>query len=88
MKFVRLFCLMAIGTLLITACGNKPVSQTTGWNYNDSKWGGFEISTYNEQMTGPGLVFIEGGSFLMGRVSDDPHHQWNNMQHTVTVSSF
>jgi len=88
MKIVRLFCLLAIGSLLITACGNKQVSQTTGWNYNDSKWGGFEVSPYTEQMTGPGLIFIEGGSFLMGRVSDDPHHSWNNSEHMVTVSSF
>ena len=40
-------------------------SKTTGWNYNDPKHGGFEVSTnYTEQVT---LLmewrFIEGGSF-------------------------
>jgi gliding motility-associated lipoprotein GldJ len=34
------------------------------------------------------LVFIEGGSFTMGRVGQDVMYQWNNTPRRVTVESF
>ena len=39
-------------------------------------------------MTGPGLMFIEGGTFSMGRVEQDVMYEWNNVPRRVTVSSF
>ena len=87
MKSLKTLSFFVAATMLLVGC-SKHTSETTGWNYNDSKWGGFEVSQNTEQMTGYGLVFIEGGSFQMGRVSDDTRYQWNNTQHTVTVSSF
>ena len=88
MKILKLSFLMLASALLMVACGSKEQSATTGWNLNDTEWGGFDRSSYQEQITGPGLVFIEGGSFQMGRVADDPRFSWNNLVHTVTVSSF
>ena len=41
-----------------------------------------------DQETGPGLVFIEGGSFTMGQVYDDVMYDWTNTARKVTVSSF
>ena len=68
---------------------SKEKSKTTGWNYNDPKHGGFEVSTnYTEQITPDGMAFIEGGSFTMGRVEQDVQYDWNNVPKTVTVSSF
>ncbi|MBR5832557.1 MAG: SUMF1/EgtB/PvdO family nonheme iron enzyme [Bacteroidales bacterium] len=87
MKSLKTVSFFVLATMLLAGCSSY-TSETTGWNYNDSKWGGFEVSQNTEQMTGYGLVFIEGGSFQMGRVSDDTRYQWNNTQHTVTVSSF
>ena len=87
MKVLRTVCVLLAVSAIFGAC-SKPKSATTGWNLNDSEWGGFEVSQYNEQLTGPGLVFIEGGAFTMGRVADDSRFQWNNVAHTVTVSSF
>ena len=87
MKTLKIASLLALTALAMVSC-SKQKSATTGWNYNDSQWGGFEISNETEQMTAPGLVFIEGGSFVMGRVSDDARFSWNNVPHTVTVSSF
>ncbi|MBR3938482.1 MAG: SUMF1/EgtB/PvdO family nonheme iron enzyme [Bacteroidales bacterium] len=87
MKNLKTVSFFVLVTILLAGCSSY-TSETTGWNYNDSKWGGFEVSQNTEQMTGYGLVFIEGGSFQMGRVSDDTRYQWNNTQHTVTVSSF
>ena len=79
---------MMAAVLLMVACGSKEQSATTGWNLNDTEWGGFDRSSYTEQITGPGLVFIEGGSFQMGRVAEEARFSWNNLVHTVTVSSF
>src|ERR1700722_6861697 len=75
------------GLFILGACGHER-SPVTGWNYNDSNNGGFEVNPYEEQETGPGLVFIEGGTFTMGRVQDDVMSDWNNVPRRVTVSSF
>lgn len=88
MKIIKFSFLTMATVLMMVACGSKDTSPTTGWNLNDSEWGGFDRSEFSEQITAPGLVFIEGGAFQMGRVVDDPRFQWNNLVHTVTVSSF
>jgi formylglycine-generating enzyme len=75
--------------LFLTACGGtKQKSSTTGWNYNDTKWGGFEKIQDKGQITGPNLVLIEGGTFTMGVTTEDVSFDWNNVPRRVTVSSF
>lgn len=59
---------------------SKNTSRATGWNM-DSKKG----SSKKKQEAGPGLVFVEGGTFTMGKVQDDVMHDWNN---TPTHSTF
>jgi len=88
MKIFRFSFFVMAAALLLASCGSNQKSSTTGWALNDSEWGGFQKSSYTEQITGPGLVFIEGGSFQMGRVADETHFSWNNLVHTVSVSSF
>ena len=88
MKIVKISFLMIASMLMLVACGGKEKSAVTGWNLNDTEWGGFDRSSYTEQITGPGLVFIEGGSFQMGRVAEETRFSWNNLVHTVSVSSF
>lgn len=73
--------------VLISSCA-KQRSRTTGWEYNDPKTGGFEVPQYREQIAGPGLVFIEGGTFVMGRTLDHPMQEWDNLPRRVTVPSF
>jgi sulfatase modifying factor 1 len=82
-----------IAVIILASCkgkesGNSNVSSTTGWNYNDPDNGGFEVVLGAEQLTGPGLVLIEGGTFTMGRVEQDVMFDWNNVPRRVTVSSF
>lgn len=77
--------IMAVG--LLSSC-KKEISPSTGWQYNDPKTGGFEKNPYQEQETGPGLVFIEGGTFVMGRTEQDVIFDWNNVPRRVTISSF
>jgi gliding motility-associated lipoprotein GldJ len=73
----------------LTSCGHKSQSSaTTGWKYNDQKWGGFEKTDYEGQETGPNLVLIEGGTYTMGLTDQDVTYEWNNVARRVTVSSF
>ncbi|MDY0314840.1 MAG: SUMF1/EgtB/PvdO family nonheme iron enzyme [Bacteroidales bacterium] len=88
MKTNTLFILIILATSILVSSCKKEVSNTTGWNYRDPNFGGFENHPGYEQETGPGLVFIEGGSFAMGRVEQDVMFDWNNIPRRVTVSSF
>ncbi|MBO6057214.1 MAG: SUMF1/EgtB/PvdO family nonheme iron enzyme [Bacteroidales bacterium] len=63
-------------------------SSTTGWNYNDPNYGGFNVTKATTQKTGPGLVPIEGGTFTMGATQENVYYEWDNTPRQVTVSSF
>ena len=77
-----------VAGLAIASCAG-PESNTTGWKINNKKNGGFAANlNYQGQETGPGLVFIEGGTFMMGQVEEDVIRDWNNVPRRVTVSSF
>lgn len=83
---------LATLSLTIASCSKsndyKSSSRGTGWKI-DGKNGGFKLKTdYEEQATGPGLVFIEGGTFTMGKVQDDVMHDWNNSPNQQHVQSF
>jgi len=81
----KIIAVMVLATLV--SCGYEQ-SSITGWNYNDSRNGGFQKVPFLEQETGPNLVLIEGGTFAMGRVIDDVQYEWHNVPRRVTVSSF
>ncbi|MDT0686331.1 gliding motility lipoprotein GldJ [Zunongwangia sp. F225] len=88
---IRAFFAFAFGIGLIS-CNNsrdyKNNSRATGWDINSDE-GGFQYNNdFKEQETAPGLVFIEGGTFTMGRVQDDPLHDWNNSPTQQHVQSF
>ncbi len=82
---------LAISSALIgckRSGGGTDTSRATGWNIND-KDGGFQYNTnYEEQQAAPGLVFVEGGTFTMGKVQDDVMHDWNNSPNQQHVQSF
>ena len=87
--------LMAIITLfMVGACKPKKrtsvnpgkKSSTTGLAYN--KKDGFKVASFKGQPTGPNLVFIEGGRFTMGSMEEDVMYSRDNLERTVTVSSF
>lgn len=80
--------LFLLAFALVGCKGKKESSSTTGWKYNDQKWGGFEKVDYDGQVTGPNLVLIEGGTFTMGLTDQDVTYEWNNVPRRVTVSSF
>lgn len=81
--------IFATSVLLLGSACRKETSRTTGWEYNNAKNGGFQVNTnWKGQALGPGLVMIEGGTFTMGRVSDNPMYDWDNIPRRVTVPSF
>ena len=68
--------------------GGNNTSRATGWDIN-SKKGVFQYNVdFDEQETGPGLVFIEGGTYTKGQVQDDVLHDWNNTPNRQHVMSF
>ncbi len=88
MRALTYLSAIAVSTLLFFSCANE-TSSTTGWEYNNPDFGGFEYyGDFYDQETGPGLVFIEGGSFTMGQTEQDIQYDWNNVARSVSVSSF
>jgi len=86
--FSKLF-IVALAALA-TSCSNKhkDVSQTTGWKINTSKNGGFEAELNYEQDLPVGMVFVEGGSFIMGQTEEDVLMDNNATPRQVSVASF
>ena len=88
---IRILLLVALSTSFVgcsksSKSGNS--SRGTGWQIN-AKEGGFQYNTnFKEQETAPGLVFVEGGTFTMGKVQDDVMHDWNNSPNQQHVQSF
>jgi formylglycine-generating enzyme len=74
--------------------GGKPnsinignASTATGLAYNQK--GGFQVDKkFTGQLTGPNLVFIEGGRFTMGSLEEDILGIHDNIERTVSVQSF
>ena len=67
----KIFILTLI--IFVSSCSNKHknISKTTGWKINTNENGGFEAELNYEQETPSGMVFIEGGSFIMGQTGED-----------------
>ncbi len=97
MRKNRLFIAVTLGVILCstTSCqkikglfGGKKSSTTTGWNYNDPANGGFEYGSVKGQEAGPGLLFIPGGTFVMGRTQEDVMGEWDNVPTRVSIASY
>lgn len=82
----RLVFLMML-IVSFASCSKKSSSQSgsraTGWNVDGKK-----AMANAKQTPGPGLVFVEGGTFTMGKVEDDVMHDWNNTPTQQHVQSF
>ena len=86
------FLITLFSFLVVAGCSKTSkygnTSRGTGWQIN-AKEGGFQYNTrFKGQETAPGMVFIEGGTFTMGRVQDDVMHDWNNSPNQQHVQSF
>jgi formylglycine-generating enzyme len=87
--------LIVAAALSLSACKNGGLfgkkstkSSTTGWNYDDKNMGNFHVAKVKYPKAGPGLVFVQGGSFVMGAKDEDVMGDWNNVPRRITVPSF
>jgi sulfatase modifying factor 1 len=82
-----IFALLAI--IALSSCSKKQKSSKTGMTYNDRTNGGYLKFRKNNPAPGPGLVAIEGGTFVMGgSLNQDIAYDYNNVRRRVTVASF
>ena len=71
--------------------GRKSTATGIGYNKKTEKGKeatGLQVKDFKGQPAGPNLVFIEGGRFTMGTVEEDMTFSRDNLERTVTVSSF
>lgn len=61
-------------------------SSKTGASYREDE--NFNPKDFKGPETAPGLVFVEGGTFIMGGGEKDLAYNWDNRERQVTVSSF
>ncbi len=89
---IKSLLILGLSALSLSSCGvfgkKKAKSSVTGWSYDDKNMGNFHVSKVKYPKTGPGLVFVQGGSFVMGAKDEDVMGDWNNMPRRVTVPSF
>jgi len=94
MKLIKYFLVLGSLSALYACKDGKPFgkkvekSSATGWNYNDKNQGGFSMVKPKDIKAGPGLVFVQGGTFVMGATEEDVMADWNNVPKRVTVNSF
>ena len=77
--------------IFVCSCSNYDhdgISKTTGWDINERENGGFEAELNFEQETPSGMVFIEGGTFIMGQTGEDVLMENNAIPRQVSVASF
>ena len=77
--------------LSVFSCKNNRnnTSEKTGVRYNDPDNGGLQINRKVKEAPGPGLVAVEGGTFIMGgSLNEDIAYSHDNLKRRVTVASF
>lgn len=80
--------LLGVGAVL-SSCSKHQQSEKTGMAYNDKTNGGYERFRQTHPSPGPGLIPIEGGTFVVGGSADqDVTYDYNNVRRRVTIPSF
>ncbi len=87
--FTQSALLLGCVGLLLGSCGKPMRSQKTGIAYNNKYNGGYMRFQKTHPAPGPGLIPIEGGTFVLGGSADqDVTYDYNNTRRRVTVASF
>ena len=91
-KCIFTLTLFTVPLLILIGCSSnssiKKVSSATGWKIGEE--GGFDYKgkDYKDQIQGPNLILIHGGTYTKGRVQDDVMKDWNNAPTRMQVRSF
>jgi len=89
--YVGFAVLTVFFTTSLSSCFNRKsgTSSKTGVSYNNQFNGGFEVPSKYDKNPGPGLIAVEGGTFVMGGSLDqDLTYENDNTKRRVTVASF
>jgi len=87
--FTRIALVMVGAVGLLSGCAKHQQSQKTGIPYNSKSYGGYVKFRQTHPAPGPGLVAIEGGTFVLGGSADqDVTYDYNNVRKRVTIPSF
>src|SRR5476649_1209884 len=77
------------GVILLSSCSKTQKSAKTGIVYNNKNNGGYIKYRQTHPSPGPGMVAIEGGTFVLGGSADqDVAYDYNNVRRRVTIPSF
>jgi len=92
-KCIFTLSVLASISFILTGCSrNGSVksgeSSATGWKIGEK--GGFDYKgkDYKDQIQGPNLILVHGGTYTKGRVQDDVMKDWNNAPTRMQVRSF
>ncbi len=92
-KCIFTLAVLASISIVFTGCSRNgsvksSESSATGWKIGEN--GGFDYKgkDYKDQIQGPNLILIHGGTFTKGRVQDDVMKDWNNAPTRMQVRSF
>lgn len=99
-KTLSLAVIVAVGSAVLFGCSKKGAnptainpgkkSTTTGLEFTEEEGdeGKFLVSSFKGQPEGPNLMYIEGGRTVLGSFEEDVMNTRDNIERTVTVSSF
>ncbi len=90
MNKIAILTVISISILTFSSCGKKTSDQSeslTGWKDNDET-GWYFSGDKDPGQGGPGMVFVEGGTFTKGQTKDNVLHDWNNTPSRQQVRSF
>ena len=85
--FLLASLLISVGCSKNNYKSGKNISQATGWKINSEN--GFKAETkYKGQIDAPGMIFVQGGTFVKGNSKDNVMNDWNNTPTQQYVRSF
>ncbi|UEG50244.1 SUMF1/EgtB/PvdO family nonheme iron enzyme [Ferruginibacter lapsinanis] len=90
---VKTLLIVGVAAIGLSSCKGlfgkkKEKSSVTGWSYDDKNRGNYHVSKIKYPKAGPGLVFVQGGTFVMGAKDEDVMGDWNNVPRRITIPSF
>jgi len=89
MIFSRYASVLLGSAFLLGSCAPHPQSPKTGMRYNDKYNGGFQVFKKTHPAPGPGLIPIEGGTFVQGgSAGEDVDYEYNNVRKRKSISTF
>jgi gliding motility-associated lipoprotein GldJ len=88
--FSRYASVLLGSVFLLSSCApHHAQSPKTGMLYNDKYNGGFQVFKKTHPAPGPGLVPIEGGTFVQGgSAGEDVNYEYNNTRKRKSISTF